>query len=36
MKKRNLFENIALLVILSMMGYILYWGFRFIFYAWTI
>ena len=36
MKKRNLFENIALLVILSMMGYILYWGFRFMFYAWTI
>ncbi len=36
MKKRNLFENIALLVILSMMGCILYWGFRFMFYAWTI
>jgi len=36
MKKFNWFESIALLVIAAMMGYILYWGFRFIFYAWTI
>lgn len=34
MKKFNWFENIALLVILSMMGCILYYGFRFVFYVW--
>jgi hypothetical protein len=36
MKKFKWFETIALLTIVSLMAYILYWGFRFIFYAWTI
>ena len=35
MKKRNLFENIALLAIASMLGFVLYFGFKILYYVWT-
>jgi len=36
MKKFKWLETIGLITIASFLLYILYWGFRMIFYAWTI
>jgi len=36
MKKFKWIETLTVITIASLLCYILYWGFRFILYAWTI